>query len=90
MWLAPHDAHVAGVQIKHTSLVPEGAQVRTAGELMVKPDGAVNLNTNSGHFMLMGVPPEEVPLWFAAITETILNGGLAPSKISPEFGVLAD
>ncbi len=87
MWLAPIDAEVAGVGIKHSSLVPHGEQVHVAGHAVVKPGKVMNVNSDSGHFMQdFPILSNEEPAWLTAITETIVDAGLVPGKASPLAG----
>ena len=89
MWLAPIEAEVAGIGVKHSSLVAHGERVRAAGHLVIKPDKVVNLNSDSGHFMRYApILSSEEAAWFTAVVETILSGGLVPGDISPLSGAV--
>jgi hypothetical protein len=82
MWLGPADN-----AIKHSSLVPKGGKVRTAGEIVVRGDKTIDANTSSGHYMMADpiLPGSaEEASWLLAIVETILDAGLVPKNVSSQ------
>jgi len=79
IWLGPQNDTV-----KHSSLVPPGAKVRSAGHVAVKTDGSLTLNCRSGHYMAeTPIMPAEEPSWLAAMAEIVLASGLVPKDLYP-------
>ena len=77
MWLRPNSA-------RHQALVPPGSKVRAAGHVVIEPNNTARLNSRSGTFMAEDqILAAEEPAWLAAITETLLNAGIALVEASP-------
>lgn len=77
MWLGPNNA-------RHQALVPRDSGVRAAGHIVIEANKSVRLNSRSGTFMMEDpILASEEASWLAAITETLLNAGLAVEDASP-------
>ena len=68
-----------------TALVEAGAEVRSAGQIVVTADGAVHANTVSGHYM------RRIPLargqegaWIEAFEKSLEDVGLKRGQLFPD------
>lgn len=76
MWLGSNTA-------RHQALLPKGAGARAAGHIVIEANKSARLNSRSGTFMQeQQIRSHEEPAWLAALTETLLQAGIALEEAS--------
>ena len=84
MWLGP-----IAEGVNHSSLVPAGSKVCAAGVIEITSNRTARLNSASGHFMAENpILAAEQPAWLTAITQTLLEAGIALESAYPGIGRL--
>ena len=80
IWTGPPDAF-------HSSIVPRGAKVHVAGNLLITPDGTVYMNAQSGHFMAETPFTTSQETQFVEMMVRRINGtkGLRAGRVSGDM-----